>query len=148
MNLSQDFNGLQKTFCARSSAGQVDVVLMGDATETVLPPDVLESKGQLYIGVYAADTDGNIVIPTIWAYVGVIKQGTVPSGVYPSGETPAWAAQVQAIAEEALERSAPSGGTTGQALVKASDDDFDYTWGNIMAEDDGAGNVTIYMGVN
>lgn len=40
------------------------------------------------------------------------------------------------------------GGAVGEVLLKASDTDYDTEWGNIQATDDGAGNVTIYLGVN
>lgn len=100
--LAPEFNGLAKTFCAKNGAVSVDLALIGDATETVIPPDVLQTTGQLQIGIYAADESGNIVIPTVWALAGIVRTGVVPSGVDPSAPTPSWVAQVQSIASEAL----------------------------------------------
>ena len=80
--LADEFIGLAKTLVFRAGATTVDVVLVGDATEAVVPPDVLTTVGLwLGIGIYAADSDGNVVIPTVWASAGLIQQGTVPSGV-------------------------------------------------------------------
>lgn len=102
--LADEFMGLAKTLVFRAGATTVDVVLVGDATEAVVPPDVLTTVGLwLGIGIYAADSEGNVVIPTVWASAGLIQQGTVPSGVDPSAPTPSWVAQVQSIASEAME---------------------------------------------
>lgn len=104
LNLSADFAGLAKTLVFSNGTASVDLVLVGDATEATVPPDVLTTPSVLLqIGVYAADASGNIVIPTVYAYAGQIVQGAAPSGVDPSGPTPSWVAQVQQIAEEALE---------------------------------------------
>lgn len=104
--LADEFMGLAKTLVFRAGSTTVDVVLVGDATEAVVPPDVLTTVGLwLGIGIYAADGDGNVVIPTVWASAGLIQQGTVPSGVDPSEPTPSWVAQVQSIASEASENA-------------------------------------------
>lgn len=104
--LADEFMGLAKTLVFRAGATTVDVVLVGDATEAVVPPDVLTTVGLwLGIGIYAADSEGNVVIPTVWASAGLIQQGTVPSGVDPSEPTPSWVAQVQSIASEASENA-------------------------------------------
>ena len=104
--LADEFMGLAKTLVFRAGSTTVDVVLVGDATEAVVPPDVLTTVGLwLGIGIYAADSEGNVVIPTVWASAGLIQQGTVPSGVDPSEPTPSWVAQVQSIASEASENA-------------------------------------------
>lgn len=52
-------------------------------------------------------------------------------------ETGAQAAQVAAEAAAALATSViPTGGTTGQALVKASNADYDYTWASVSGTGD------------
>lgn len=104
LDLSADFDGLAKTLCFKTQSAAVDIVLTGDATESAVPPDVLVRSGEwLSIGIYAADANGDIVIPTVWANAGVIQLGTLPSGVDPSEPTPSWVAQVQQIASEALQ---------------------------------------------
>ena len=104
LQLSEEFAGLAKTVVFWAGDAKVDVALVGDATDTVVPPDVLAVKGKtLLIGIYAADGSGDIVIPTVWAPVAKIQEGAVPSGVDPAAATPSWVAQVQGMASEALE---------------------------------------------
>ena len=104
LDLSEEFNGLMKTVCFRAGSESADIVLIGDATETFLPVNVLETAGEwLKIGIYAADANDTIVIPTVWANVGVVKQGTLPSGYEPTEPVPSCVAQVEAMAEEALD---------------------------------------------
>lgn len=119
LQLAQEFDGLAKTFCAKNGSAAVDIVLAGDATETVIPPDVLQTAGLLQIGVYAARADGEIVIPTVWASVEVVSTGVSPSGIDPSGPTPSWAAQVQQTAEDALQSAADASQAADNALQMA-----------------------------
>lgn len=105
--LASEFIGLAKTVVFKAGLTSVDIALVGDADSTTVPPDVLTVKGKyLTIGIYAADGNGTIVIPTVWATVGLVQEGAVPSGVDPSAPTPSWVAQVQSIASEANENAA------------------------------------------
>lgn len=103
LNLAPEFNGLAKTLTFVNGAISVDLVLQGDPTEAVVPHEVLSVPGQLRIGIYAANPEGTVVIPTIWAQAGRVAPGAAPSGIDPAAPTPNWAAQTQAIAESALE---------------------------------------------
>lgn len=124
--LADEFNGLAKTLVFRAGSTAVDVVLAGDATEAVIPADVLTTVGLwLGIGIYAADGDGNVVIPTVWASAGLIQQGTVPSGVDPSEPTPSWVAQVQSIASEASENAESALNKATAVEEAAARGDFD-----------------------
>lgn len=116
LDLSADFDGLAKTLCFKTPSAAVDIALVGDATESTVPPDVLINSGEwLHIGIYAADANGDIVIPTVWANAGVIQLGTLPSGVDPSAPTPSWVAQVQQMAGDALNNSAQAIDTANEA---------------------------------
>lgn len=96
------WSGLQKTAIFRGSGMAVDLVLSGDAA--TVPPEVLTIPGgDLRVGVWGADPDGNVIIPTVWANVGEIVPGAAPSGFDPDPPTPSWAAQVQEIAQDALD---------------------------------------------
>lgn len=123
LQLAPEFSGLAKTLVFRAGTTEADRVLIGDASESTVPVDVLTEAGQiLYVGVYAADAqDGTIVIPTVWASVGSIKLGTVPSGVDPSDPEPSWVAQVQAAASKAVEDSAEALETAGNAKDRADE---------------------------
>lgn len=102
LNLSDEWAELQATVVFAAGSTAVDVVYVGQAL--TIPPDVLTTPGQvLRIGVYGAAPDGTAVIPTIWANAGRVLPGAAPSGIDPAGPTPSWAAQVQEIAQEAID---------------------------------------------
>lgn len=101
-NLSEDFDGLSCIAVFEGSGVSIDVALMGNTC--VVPHEVLATAGgYLRIGIYAANSEGTIVIPTVWAGSKMILQGTTPSEVDPSEPTPSWVAQVQEAAAEALQ---------------------------------------------
>ena len=96
-NLSEDFDGLSAIAVFEGSGTARDVALIGDSC--VVPHEVLTTAGgYLRIGIYASNSAGTIVIPTVWAGSKMILQGTEPSEVDPSEPTPSWVAQVQAAA--------------------------------------------------
>lgn len=119
LQLAPEFDGLAKTLVFRAGSVEADRVLVGDATESTVPVNVLTSAClglPLFVGIYAADAvDGSIIIPTVWASAGPIKLGTVPSGVDPSDPEPSWVAQVQAIASEAIQDAEAAVQTAGNA---------------------------------
>ena len=126
LSLAPEFAGLAKTIVFRAGDVSADIVLVGDATETEVPVDVLTTPGVcLTIGVYAADGDGAIVIPTVWANVGTIVTGTIPSGVDPSAPTPSWVAQVQGIASQASEDASDALAIAQGVKAQADAGDFD-----------------------
>lgn len=100
---SADWDGLTKIAVFEGSGQAFDVPLINTDT-TAIPHEVLTQSGKtLKIGVYGANGDGNIVIPTVYVNAGIILPGTEPSEVDPSEPTPSWAIQVQAAAAEAVE---------------------------------------------
>ena len=102
--LSAEWEGLESTLTFRAGAAAADVPLIGQ--KVTIPAQCLMHAGkELLVGVYGARTDGTIVIPTIWANAGIIKEGTYPSGVHPAEPEPSWAAQVQKVAQEALDEA-------------------------------------------
>lgn len=100
---SNEWDGLQKIAVFRGSGLAFDVPLI-NTDSTVIPHEVLTQPGKpLRIGVYGANRDGDIVIPTVYVNAGIILPGTEPSEVDPSVPTPSWAIQVQEAAAEAVE---------------------------------------------
>lgn len=89
------WDGLQKTVVFRSSVTK-DVVATG--SEVVIPSEVVSRAGvNLYMGVYGVDATNNVVIPTIWAELGVIQPAATPSGDTSIDPTlPVWA-QIQGM---------------------------------------------------
>lgn len=129
------WSGLQKTAIFRGSGMAVDLVLSGDAA--TVPPEVLTIPGgDLRVGVWGADPDGNVIIPTVWATVGEIVPGAAPSGFDPDPPTPSWAAQVQEIAQDALDTAnsvredADAGAFDGATYTPAVSAGGDLSWTN------------------
>ena len=75
---SADWDGLSKIVEFKGSGNTVDVALL-ESNECVIPHEVLtEYGGELKIGAYGVNTAGDVVIPTVWAVIGIIRQGTIP----------------------------------------------------------------------
>lgn len=89
------WDGLQKTVVFRSAVTK-DVLSSGN--EVVIPAEVVSRAGMnLYIGVYGVNTENNVVIPTIWTDLGMIRSAAAPSGDASSDPAlPVWA-QIQAM---------------------------------------------------
>lgn len=68
-----------------------------DGDSVRIPSEVLVSGGQLYAGVEGRNSDGDIVIPTVWAECGTVLEGANASGD-PSTDPalPVWA-QIQSM---------------------------------------------------
>lgn len=68
-----------------------DVSLVGDAA--VIPHETVAEEGcRLQVGVYGVDEKQNLVIPTLWATVGMVCSGADPSGDPSADPTlPVWA---------------------------------------------------------
>lgn len=70
--------GLNKTAVFRGCV-TLDVLITED--EVRIPSETVERAGlTLKVGVYGTDSDNNIIIPTLWADVGTIRDSTDPSG--------------------------------------------------------------------
>ena len=97
---AQSWENLQKIAIFRGSGVTVDVHLTGESC--CVPPEVLqESDGKLYIGVFGADPGGFRVTPTVWASVGNIYEGALPSNIEAAEPTPSLVEQLLHTAEHA-----------------------------------------------
>ena len=118
VELSDDFDDLASVICFRAGDSAFDVP---SDDEVIVPHECLVEVGDtLQIGVYASLPDGTIVVPTVWANVGEIREGVEPSEVDPSEPTPSWAAQVQLIAQNA-ESVAETAETIAQSVREDAD---------------------------
>ena len=92
---SHDFDGLAVTAVFTDGKNTVDVVNPGN--ECVIPHEVLTTVGAMVkVGIYAVKGD-KLVIPTIYAHIGVVLKGADPSGDVSIDPTlPIWA-QTQAL---------------------------------------------------
>lgn len=79
-DFSADWAGLGRTAVAEGSGRVMDVPVGADGC-VVVPHECLAQAGsRLRIGVYGASGDGTVVIPTVYASVGLIEEGANPSG--------------------------------------------------------------------
>lgn len=77
--LSEDWDGLNRTAVFRAGTRSVSVLLGGGNTAEI-PWEVLQTPGiTLHIGLYGAGADG-LVLPTVWAEIGMIRPGAYPGG--------------------------------------------------------------------
>ena len=92
---SHDFDGLAVTAVFTDGKNTVDVVNPGN--ECIIPHEVLTTVGAtVKVGIYATRGE-ELVIPTIYAHIGVVLKGTDPSGDVSIDPTlPIWA-QTQAL---------------------------------------------------
>ena len=118
--LSADYDGLAVTAAFRAGEQSVDVLLPLSG-RCVVPWEVLETAGHmLMIGVVGKDGSGNIVIPTVWARVGMIECGTEVSGIDPQDPTPDIAAQLLQIAQDTVERAETAETNATEAATAAA----------------------------
>lgn len=76
-SFSSQWDALSKTAVFRQ--GQVTVDVAGIATETVVPWEVLQEPGvPVDIGVYGTNSDGTVVIPTVWTRTEPVQPGADP----------------------------------------------------------------------
>lgn len=74
---SPDWDGLQKTAVFRAGNGSVSL-LLNDIGEVNIPWEVLQKPGvQLQAGIYGTSGE-DTVLPTVWADMGIILEGTAP----------------------------------------------------------------------
>ena len=74
--------GLKKTVIFWSSAVK-DILDVGESV--VVPPEVVAKAGcRLRVGIYGEDLYGNVVIPTLWADLGLVMSSANP-GLNSSG---------------------------------------------------------------
>lgn len=72
------WEGLSKTVVFRGAQTK-DVVNVGEVV--TLPHEVVSQAGcAVRVGIYGVDGENNLIIPTLWAELGIVLPGTDPSG--------------------------------------------------------------------
>ena len=108
INFNSDWDGLVRTAIFRAGGTAISI-LLDDTNECTIPWEVLVKPGQrLEAGVYGT-RDGAVVLPTIWAGLGQIREGAEP-GDNAQPPTPD-------ILDQALEKAV---GYVGQAQAFAA----------------------------
>ena len=97
-SFDSQWGGLIKT--AVFKAGDVSQITENLVTKAVVPWEILEKPGLcLDIGVYGVNPDGTEAIATIWASVGVIREGANLSSVSITSTLPVWKQLSMAIGD-------------------------------------------------
>ena len=96
------WDGLAKTAVFLAGNEQRNVLLTSDSC--TVPWEVLKLPGyQLTVGVYGTNTDGTLVVPTVYANCGAIATGADLSGDEGVDPTPTLANQIMAAVCTAME---------------------------------------------
>ena len=152
--LSPDFDGLTVTAVFTNGAVTKDVLNPG--AECFIPPEVLETAGKtVKVGIYAV-SGSELVIPTVYAPIGVVLPGADPSGDTSTGATlPVWA-QIEAMIGSlddltteaknnlvaAINEAAQTGGGSASIAMRVDGGYIQYstdngnTWVNLIAKAD------------
>lgn len=95
LEYSSDFDGL--TLTAVFTNGKTTVDVLNPGNQCVIPHEVLDTVGTLVkVGIYAV-RGNELVIPTVYANIGIVLNGADPSGDVSADPTlPVWA-QIQGI---------------------------------------------------
>lgn len=151
---SPDFDGL--TLTAVFTNGKTTVDVLNPDKQCVIPHDVLDTVGTVVkVGIYA--TKGNkLVIPTVYATIGIVLKGADPSGDVSADPTlPVWA-QIQGIIGNlndltteaknslvaAINEAAQTGSGSASIAMRVDGGYIQYstddgqTWVNLIAEAD------------
>ena len=156
LEYSADFDGL--TLTAVFTNGKTTVDVLNPGAQCVIPHEVLDTVGEVVkVGIYAVRGD-ELVIPTVYADIGVVLKGADPSGDVSADPTlPVWA-QIQALMGNlndlnteakntlvaAINEAAQTGGGGGSTSIAMRVDggyiqystDKGKTWVNLIAEAD------------
>lgn len=103
---SEDWDELAKFAIFRNGdEGQEVAVALPNSNLTVIPAQSCSEDfvdEPLFVGVYGTDGLGAVIIPTVWASLGVLRPGAVTTDIItPPEPTPDMWAQILAIANEA-----------------------------------------------
>ena len=95
LEYSADFDGL--TLTAVFTNGKTTVDVLNPGARCMIPHEVLDTVGTLVkVGIYAV-RGNELVVPTVYATIGVVQKGADPSGDISADPTlPVWA-QIQGI---------------------------------------------------
>lgn len=78
LDFSEEWDALSKIAVFRAYETQIDVAFTGDSVQ--IPVQVLTRQDvHLLFGVYGVNASGSVVIPTIWADLGIIQPGPDPT---------------------------------------------------------------------
>lgn len=106
LDFSEEWEDLSKIAVFRALSLQLDVPVTSEIV--TIPTAILEQAGvNLCMGLYGVNSDGTVVIPTIWADLGTIQPAPDPWGAdNVDNPTPGLFAQLEALAKAAQSAAA------------------------------------------
>lgn len=117
LDLSSEWEALSKIAVFRAQDSMIDVPVMGEYLD--IPPVMLQRENvHLLFGLYGTNTDGAVVIPTIWTDLGIVQPSPDPYGADNYDDPPAGLyAQLQALAAAAQSAAATAVSGTYAASI-------------------------------
>lgn len=117
MDLSSEWEDLSKIAVFRANDSMIDVPVMGEYLD--IPPVMLQRENvHLLFGLYGTNTNGAVVIPTIWTDLGIVQPSPDPYGADNYEDPPAGLyAQLQALAAAAQSAAATAVSGTYAASI-------------------------------
>ena len=99
LEFSGEWAGLTKTAVFQANGEKRDVLVTESAVR--IPVELLNTVGaQIRLGMYGIDASGVAVIPTIWANLGLVREGTELSGdIAAEAALPIWEQALGAIGD-------------------------------------------------
>lgn len=151
------WDSLRKTVVFR---GAVTKDVLDAGNEVVVPTETVSRAGvTLYMGVYGADAENHVVIPTVWTELGTVQGAATPSGdASTDSSLPVWAQVQDMIGDlDALDSEVKSNlvAAVNEALAKSGDAVDAETVQKIVEEylkanplETGSGGITPTIGEN
>ena len=116
-----EWAGLSKTAVFRTGTASGDVVNVQEGQPVVIPWEVLDTLlEELQVGICGHNSDGTLVISTVWGTLGKITPGAAPVGRPSEPPTPDWTAQIEGQVNQALTEVQAVRPLTRQAVEAAS----------------------------
>lgn len=117
LDLSDEWEDLSKIAVFRAQDSMIDVPVMSEYLD--IPPVMLQRENvHLLFGLYGTNTDGAVVIPTIWTDLGIVQPSPDPYGADNYDDPPAGLyAQLQALAAAAQSAAATAVSGTYAASI-------------------------------
>lgn len=112
-----------------------EFIILDDDNNCYIPASIIKNQGKLRVGVYGVN--GSQHMPTVYSKNFLVRMGAVPDGIIPPEQQTIYEQLLEKYNQAFLLIQDLSGGTTGQFLVKNSDNDYDFDW------NDGQGQVPI-----
>ena len=109
LGLSSEWENLSKIAVFRAQDSMIDVPVMSEYLD--IPPVMLQRENvHLLFGLYGTNTNGAVVIPTIWTDLGIVQPSPDPYGADNYEDPPASLyAQMEAFAADAAEAYTKAG---------------------------------------